>query len=800
MHVARRPRPVKESPCAPTQGKVARLLALPVVLAASLLLTGPPALAAPPPPQGFLEICKETRGGLTGTFGFSFAGRTTDVTLTPGATQPVCTPALQVPAGQVSVTERAAPGTELCGIRTVQPGRLAWTRGATAAVTVPAGGPETETTVVFCNKAAPKGSLQICKETRDGLTGTFAFDAAGRRTTIHVSRDVTQPACAEAFDVPAGQVTVTERGLAGTGLCGVRTIPTGRLAWARDRTAAVSVPAGDRTIVVFCNRPVESGAVRICKVAGPGVEPGAPFTFTIRDPATGLLRRIVVRAGECVLESGWDDGAVIEVSESLPDSIEVAGREVVPSTSRRGCAGDHPERACALIAAGEIVEITFTNRRIEGEGRLRLCKIAGPGITHGTEFTFTVRDVAGGAGAPVIVPAGSCADAGEFEHGTTLEVTETLPVGVEVAARYVLPADRTERCAAWRPDRVCVSIRGNSVTEVKFVNRSTAVPGQVKVCKVAGPGVSPGSEFTFTVREAPSGQAMTVVVPAGQCALVGAFDGEALVEVTESVPPGVEVNGREVLPASAGEPCALPQSNRICARVVAGLVTQVLFTNRAAPGPVPVRLCKAAGSPGIAGLYRFTVRILPSGFPRTVYVGVGSCTTLRDFTVSSTVEITEAVPPGERVAFAVTPAGEERACPTPAANRVCANVSSGPTEVVATNSTVAPATGTLRICKVAGVGVAAGEPYDFVIRLLLGGPASAATIPTGACSSFPGIAAGTTVEVTETLPPGSELPPSITIDPPSEARTCPTPASTRACANISAGSTTELRFTNRRAG
>jgi hypothetical protein len=123
--------------------------------------------------------------------------------------------------------------------------------------------------------------------------------------------------------------------------------------------------------------------------------------------------------------------------------------------------------------------------------------------------------------------------------------------------------------------------------------------------------------------------------------------------------------------------------------------------------------------------------------------------------------------------------------------------------VIATNTKTGPPTpqtGTLRVCKVAGIGIFPGTPYDFLIRQLTSGAATPATIAAGFCSSFPGIPAGTTVEVTETLPAGSEVPPLITSDPVSELRTCPEPAPTKACASISGGATTELRFLNRSAG
>ena len=245
-------------PCGLSRGLPTSLI-VGLLTVAALAFAGP-ALAGTGAPTGYLEICKETQGGLTGTYEFSFAGRTTHVTVANGSTQPVCTPGQQVPAGQVSVTEKQPPDTELCGIRTIQPGRLAWTRGATASVVIPAGGPETESTLVFCNRSAPKGSIAVCKETQGGLTGTFSFDLAGVRKSVHVSKSGADPVCAQRIDVAAGRVNVTETGVAGTTLCGVRTLPSGRVASTSGTTAGVTVVAGELTNVVFCDRPVQPGA------------------------------------------------------------------------------------------------------------------------------------------------------------------------------------------------------------------------------------------------------------------------------------------------------------------------------------------------------------------------------------------------------------------------------------------------------------------------------------------------------------------------------------------------------------
>jgi hypothetical protein len=756
-------------------------------------------LAAPTPsaneaPQGYLELCKETQNGLTGSFDFTFAGRTARVTVANGSTQPVCTPGQQVPAGQVTVSEKPTPNTEVCGIRTIQPGRLAWVNGAAASVVVPAGGPETESTVVFCNRPAPKGSVEVCKETQGGLTGLFTFDVGGRGTSIRVAPGADQPVCSKPIEVTAGRVTVTERGVAGTALCGIRTVPAGRSTPNGPASASVTVVANDKTRVVFCDRPAQPGGVQICKVAGAGVAPGTSFTFTIRDTFTGAITRIVVRAGDCVPAGTFGDGTVIEVTETLPDGTQVTSKTVAPGGAQRPCGVARPERLCAVVGGGATTTLTFTNSSGPTTGTLEICKVAGTGIAPGMSFTFTVRAA---TTSTVVVPAGQCVPAGTFDNGSTVEVTETPSGGSTVTARAVLPAGRLALCAQPLDNRVCARIAGGDTTQVRFTN---AVPqGQLKVCKVAGDGVATGTAFTFAVRDVTASDSSSVTVPAGQCALAGQFADGATVEVTEAVPVGIEVSDRAVSPIAWLQTCAAPQSNRACARIGGGQVTHVTFTDRTPPtGPkASVKICKVAGSPGIAGTYSFGVRTLPNGPVQTYAVTVGGCVSIPNLSVSTTLEVSEAVPPGQTAVLSVDPADEARPCPTPAAGRACLNVSSAGTKVTATNSKLGPASASLHLCKIAGAGVTNGVPFSFAVRMVATNQTISQTVSTGDCATVTGIPADTTVEVTETLAGGFILPPLIAVDPVGAVRTCTTPQSNRSCANAAAGTTVEMRFTNR---
>jgi len=63
-------------------------------------------------------------------------------------------------------------------------------------------------------------------------------------------------------------------------------------------------------------------------------------------------------------------------------------------------------------------------------GDLTICKVAGTGVTPGTNFSFTVN-----GSIPVTVAAGACVTLGTtFTQGTNVTVQETVPSGMQVSA------------------------------------------------------------------------------------------------------------------------------------------------------------------------------------------------------------------------------------------------------------------------------------------------------------------------------------------------------------------------------
>ena len=191
-------------------------------------------------------------------------------------------------------------------------------------------------------------------------------------------------------------------------------------------------------------------------------------------------------------------------------------------------------------------------------GQLKVCKVAGRGITPGTIFTITVN------GTPYNVPAGDdnglCVLAGQFPLNTNVTIQETIPAGVIVARIEVKPDSRTVSKNVTL-GTVVVKI-GTGVTEVIFTNRTPGIPtatprptrtpgaptatpaitGRVQICKEAdGPGVTGNFTFTFAgkTRTIPVGTCTSlIVVPVGP------------LTITEQAKAGYVVSDIDTFPAN----------------------------------------------------------------------------------------------------------------------------------------------------------------------------------------------------------------------------------------------------------
>lgn len=178
-------------------------------------------------------------------------------------------------------------------------------------------------------------------------------------------------------------------------------------------------------------------------------------------------------------------------------------------------------------------------------GQLKVCKVAGIGVTKGEVFTFTIDN------AIYSIPAGYCILAGQYPLDTEVTIKESIPTGYFVASINVQPNDRTISQNTALGETV-VRI-GTGITEVFFKNATsiststkTPVPttpqGYMQICKQAeGTGVSGYFTFRFAAQQRS--------VPVGACSNLIFNVTPGTLTVTEDAQTGYEVADIYTIPA-----------------------------------------------------------------------------------------------------------------------------------------------------------------------------------------------------------------------------------------------------------
>ncbi|HEY3475178.1 MAG TPA: hypothetical protein VGK56_11255, partial [Anaerolineales bacterium] len=242
-------------------------------------------------------------------------------------------------------------------------------------------------------------------------------------------------------------------------------------------------------------------------------------------------------------------------------------------------------------------------------GQLKVCKVAGTGVTLGTIFTFRA------AGRTYNVPAGPgdnngyCVLAGEYPVDTEVTVEEVIPSGYYVSRIEVRP----DRDVSKTTSEGIVTVRiGSGVTEAIFTNKvigtptptpvHTATPrptrtptptpscapnctptptpvptGRMQICKEAeGDGVTGYFTFRFGTRSR--------TVPVGACAGLISVNAGTLT-ITEDARTGFSIADIYTIPSSRLISKDL-NGRSATVRIVEGNAasqTIVIFRNRAVP-------------------------------------------------------------------------------------------------------------------------------------------------------------------------------------------------------------------------
>lgn len=177
---------------------------------------------------------------------------------------------------------------------------------------------------------------------------------------------------------------------------------------------------------------------------------------------------------------------------------------------------------------------------VPGDGFLEICKAAsGPGVTGSFDFQVGGRTVA--------VPVGACSPAIELPAGTAT-VTEVAQPGAVVTDVSTTPSARLISHSAGSRTATVAVAEGSVSTQTVVTFTNSYEIGQLKLCKIAGPGIATGTNFVFMVGP----QAVNVPAgptPGGFCSVAGSFPAGTDLSITETPAPGATASSIVVEPA-----------------------------------------------------------------------------------------------------------------------------------------------------------------------------------------------------------------------------------------------------------
>ena len=230
--------------------------------------------------------------------------------------------------------------------------------------------------VNFSENCCDTGYIEICKQSDPAhpVTGTYTFTpTASFFTGSPVQVPVGQ--CSGAQQVPSGAVTLTETAVLGIAVDDVTAYSYNDLGFYVDELntwlipelhAIVNVVAGDvelETIATFTNYAAPPGQLKVCKIAGPGVPVGTPFTFQIR--SSGFPLRVTIPAGPadqggyCQIIGTYQVNTPVLVTELLgiDSPYQVSNITVQPADR-----GSHYTQTSVIVTIGDgVTEASFTN-------------------------------------------------------------------------------------------------------------------------------------------------------------------------------------------------------------------------------------------------------------------------------------------------------------------------------------------------------------------------------------------------------------------------------------------------------
>jgi hypothetical protein len=225
-------------------------------------------------------------------------------------------------------------------------------------------------------------------------------------------------------------------------------------------------------------------------------------------------------------------------------------------------------------------------------GYVEICKQSNPSYPVSGIFDFTATAPFFNSGT-IEVPVGACSGAVQVPYGA-VTITETPTIGDLVSSvtaySYNILGQYVNELINWtEPDlyaTVGVAQGDESLETLATFTNYAASPGQLKVCKIAGPGVPVGTLFTFTVTGLQPFQ--IEAGPADQggfCEVVGMFPVNTPVMVTEHLSPTSPYKVSTITVACNACTYTI-QIPSVVTTIGAG-ITEVAFTNISRGNPRP---------------------------------------------------------------------------------------------------------------------------------------------------------------------------------------------------------------------
>jgi hypothetical protein len=269
-------------------------------------------------------------------------------------------------------------------------------------------------------------------------------------------------------------------------------------------------------------------------------DPNAVFVFLIGSTLTTATSSAVILSG------GSPCGVYFQVGSSatLGTGTQFAGN-IFALTSITMTTGASVSGGSYALNGAVTMD---TNVATACQGTLQVCKVAGSGVVAGTNFAFSV------AGTPLTIPAGpapvgSCS-AALVVPALPATITETIPSGTTLASVSTLPGAGLLISSDLAAGTAIVAVNPGGQTIATFVDTIPPPPttGFLQICKIAGSGVTLGTDFTFNVAGTPT----TVAAgppSVGTCSsALTLAAGQVL--IAETLPSGTAMTAVSTLPSA----------------------------------------------------------------------------------------------------------------------------------------------------------------------------------------------------------------------------------------------------------